>query len=359
MVLRSLLLSLLVGALPYPALSQKTPEPKGTKFEILPIASFDTDAGLGYGAKCFLLNAVRWRESLDLVLFQSTKGERWYRLVFSVPDFELRQGSTYPLALDLTFDYDKWISYSFFGEGNAARFDDRETYTREPFEVSALISRGFSETFVGQAGLRFRWISNISAGPILQALPPAENASVAKTVGILLSGRYDSRNSYINPSRGTVVQTDLELAPDVLWANVNYLRSAIWLQHYLELGWLGSVLALRSGLEIVSGPDLPIQVLTAIGGNRTVRGSVQDRYLDRIGAVANIELRIPVVWRFGCILGADAGKVWHNAGQMDLHRWAFNPVIGLRLYMDTFVVRADVGFGRESTGFFLNFGQLF
>ena len=359
MSLRSLLLSILVGALPCTALSQKAPEPKGTKFEILPIASFDTDAGLGYGAKAFLLNAIRMRESFDLVLFQSSKGERWYRLVFSIPDFELRQGSTYPLALDLTFDYDKWIAYSFFGEGNATRFDDKETYTREPFEVSALISRGFSETFVGQAGLRVRWLSNISAGPNLQALPPAENASVAKAVGILLSGRFDSRNSYINPSRGTVVQADLEFAPDVLWANVNYLRSTIWLQHYLELGWLSSVLALRSGLEIVSGSDLPIQVLTAIGGNRTVRGSVQDRYLDRIGAVANIEWRVPVVWRFGGILGADAGKVWHDAGQMDFHGWVFNPVVGLRLYMDTFVVRADVGFGRESTGFFLNFGQLF
>jgi hypothetical protein len=27
--------------------------------------------------------------------------------------------------------------------------------------------------------------------------------------------------------------------------------------------------------------------------------------------------------------------------------------------MDTFVVRADIGFGKETTGFYLNFGQLF
>jgi outer membrane protein assembly factor BamA len=334
-------------------------EPQGTKFEILPILSYDTDAGLGYGAKGFLLNAVGQRESFDLVLFQSSKGERWYRLVFSLPDFELRQGTIYPLALDLTLDFDKWITYSFFGTGNATRYDEKETYTREPVEVSALISRGFSSTIVGEAGLRFRWISNISAGPNLRVLPPAENAALAKAVGILLSGRFDSRNSYINPSRGTVAQADLEFAPEILWANVGYFRTTGSLQHYVELGWLSSVLALRSGLEIVFGSNLPIQILTAIGGSKTVRGSVQDRYLDRIGAVANVEWRVPVVWRFGCVLGADAGKVWHEPTQMDLRRWACNPVVGLRLYMDTFVGRADVGFGREATGFFLNFGHLF
>jgi hypothetical protein len=36
-----------------------------------------------------------------------------------------------------------------------------------------------------------------------------------------------------------------------------------------------------------------------------------------------------------------------------------NAVAGLRFSMETFVVRADVGFGRESTGFYLNFGHLF
>jgi len=55
----------------------------------------------------------------------------------------------------------------------------------------------------------------------------------------------------------------------------------------------------------------------------------------------------------------DAGKVWHAPGEIDPARWATNPVLGLRLYMDTCVVRLDVGMGKETTGFFLNFGQLF
>ncbi len=69
--------------------------------EPLPILSHDTDTGTGYGVKLFVLNKFGGSESFDLVAFNSTNGERWYKLVFSWPDFELRQGRRYPFSLDL------------------------------------------------------------------------------------------------------------------------------------------------------------------------------------------------------------------------------------------------------------------
>ena len=102
-----------------------------------------------------------------------------------------------------------------------------------------------------------------------------------------------------------------------------------------------------------------MQTLLSVGGTQTLRGSPQDRYLDKASIVGNMELRFPLFWRLGGVLGLDAGKVWHSLQEIDLNRWAWNPVVGLRLYMDTFVVRADLGFGCETTGFYLNFGQLF
>jgi hypothetical protein len=75
-----------------------------SELEFLPILSYDTDAGVGYGIKSFFLNYLHNNESFDVVLFNSTKGERWYRVVYSLPDFERRQGTVYPLALDLTVD---------------------------------------------------------------------------------------------------------------------------------------------------------------------------------------------------------------------------------------------------------------
>jgi outer membrane protein assembly factor BamA len=151
----------------------------------------------------------------------------------------------------------------------------------------------------------------------------------------------------------------VELAPETFMSNVSLVRAAAGVQTYIRVSPLKSVLAARVSLEGLSGGEIPVQMLLPVGGNKTVRGLVQDRYLDKVAAVANIELRFPIFWRIGGAAGFDAGKVWHDPGEIDFTRWATNPVLGLRLYMDTFVVRLDVGMGKETTGFFLNFGQLF
>lgn len=330
-------------------------------FEPLPIVSYDTDAGFGYGAKAFLLNQLGLNESFDGVFFNSTKGERWYRLVFSLPDFELRQGKIFPLAVDLVIDYDKWITNSFFGIGNNSRFSDREYYTREPLEISLTISKGFSPVFVAQGGLRFKSVRNFNFTDTsaLSKLPPQANSGTATYQSLLLSARYDTRNSFINPSLGTVAQCEVEQSLHTSFKNAQFTRLSLSLQYYSILFYPTTVLALRCMAQGVIGSELPVQVLSSIGGNNTLRGSPQDRYLDNISALFNSELRFPLYWRFGGIVGLDAAKVWHTLANVGITRWASNPTAGLRFYMDTFVVRLDVGFGKETTGVYFNFGQIF
>ena len=94
-----------------------------SKFEPLPIFYFDSNDGFGYGAKAFFLNFLKRNESFDVLLVRSTKGFQKYNLVFSIPDFELRQGTIYPLALDLELDFKKWISY---------KFSERDSWENQP-----------------------------------------------------------------------------------------------------------------------------------------------------------------------------------------------------------------------------------
>ena len=341
-------------------LSTVTPVNEST-IEPLPIASYDSDTGIGYGAKAFLLNQLGLNESFDCVFFNSTEGERWYRLSFSLPDYELRQGKVFPLAFDLLVDYDKWIKNSFFGIGNSSRFTDREYYTREPLEISLAVSRGFSPLFVGQGGFRFKTVRNFNfadTSTLVHLAPPA-SASTATYQSLFISARYDSRNSYVNPTLGSVVQCDAERAIHTSPGNFQFTRLSVSLQNYSILFYPTTVLALRWVGQGITGENLPVQVLSSVGGNNTLRGSPQDRYLDKISAVANAELRFPIYWRFGGVVGLDAGKVWNRLGKVDLVRWATNPSAGLRLHMDTFVVRLDVGFGKETTGVYFNFGQIF
>ena len=72
-----------------------------------------------------------------------------------------------------------------------------------------------------------------------------------------------------------------------------------------------TVFALRLGVQQVKG-NLPVQMLTSLGGNNTLRGFTQERFLDKEMALINAEVRFPIVWRVGGVTGFDAGKVWKD-----------------------------------------------
>lgn len=331
-----------------------------SEIEALPIVSYDTDAGFGYGAKVFFLNPLQKNESFDIILFNSTKGERWYRFVASYPDFELRQATVYPFSIDLTIDYDKWISNSFFGIGNDSRFIDKETYTREPLECSVTAGRGITPLFVVQMGFRYRSIRNynFAQNSTLKNILPVMNSLTATMNSLLLNARYDSRNSFISPSSGFVVSGEMEYAPIVFGSKTRFTKFSSHLQYYKKV--IGStIVAGRMILVSLHGTDLPVQSLISVGGTNTLRGIPQDRYLDRSAVVCNLESRIPIIWRFGGVIGVDAGRVWNSLTNVSVNNWSVNYVGGLRLYMDTFVARLDIGVSRETFGFYLNFGELF
>ncbi len=329
--------------------------------EPLPIISYDTDVGFGYGAKAFFLNLLNDDESFDATLFNSTKGERWYRFVFSIPDFELRQGKIYPVAIDLTIDYDKYIKNNFFGIGNKSNYNDNEEYTKEPLEIGLNFSRGFSKNFVGQFGLKYKIVRNFNYSDTSKLLELNSSFSAAKVnfSSLNFSLRYDTRNSFINPSKGVVLSGETEYAPQISFTNTSFVRYAGYFQYYSLLFYPKTVFAFRAGIQALNGTDLPVQVLLPIGGNNTLRGYPQDRFLDETSAILNAELRFPICWRFGGVLGIDAGKVWDSIAKIDLKDWVYNPMFGLRFYMDTFIIRLDVGMSEESTGFYLNFGHIF
>ncbi len=335
--------------------------PVRSRMEFLPILMYDTDIGFGYGGKAFLLNYLGGKESFDIIAFNSTKGERWYRLVFSIPDFEIRQGKKYPLALDFVVDYDKWIHNSFFGIGSTSRYEDRELYTQEPFEIKTTLSRGFNSHVIGRAGLKYTSIRNFNfeEASKLYELHPSLNSGTVRYTSLSAGMRYDTRNSYINPSRGHVVDAEVEYVPDISVNNVAFTSVNVSLQNYMVLFYPKTVFALRLKMESVYGNDLPVQVLISAGGNNSIRGYSQNRFLDKTSVIANMEIRFPIYRRLGGVVGYDAGTVSRNIGVIIDEKIKSSPVIGLRYYMDTFVVRVDAGFGSETMGLYFNFGHVF
>lgn len=326
---------------------------ENSETELFPILNYDSDAGFGYGGKGFLYNFLGSNESFDLTLYNSTKGEQWYRVVFSTPDIQRRQGTNYSIAFDLTFDYDKWINYKFYSTYYNYQTDEKiersENYIREPIELTAMFSRGFAKDFVAELGTRFKNIScyNFDSTGSLQYKTPTN----IKYVSFIFNFRWDTRINFINPQNGFVLEIDNEYSPDLFKEGFPFYKLGILGQHYLTLFMTNLVWANRIILQTIT--DVNYQLQLPLGGNNTLRGLPQDRYLSTSTALINSEFRIPIWKRFGGIAGVDIGK---GSSTSD---WIINPVIGLRFYMDNFVVRFDVGFGSKTTGIYFNFGNIF
>ncbi len=322
-----------------------------SSYEGMPILTYDTDVGVGYGLKLSALNMFRARESLDLLAFNSSKGERWYRFVAALPDIETRQGTVYPIAVDFIVDFDKYLNNNFYGIGNTSAASNRTTYVKAPLDLTLQASRGFASTFVAQIGAHYRTVSTTMGDTIPE--------STTHALGLFVNVRYDSRDSYVSPSRGAVAELDWEEPISALafdYANRTVIAT---LQGYQVVCYPRTVLAVRVMGEKVAGNAVPWYGMASLGGNRTLRGYPQDRFLDRVMLVTNAELRFPVFWRFGGVAGIDAGSVFSSISDVNLDRWPWNYVAGLRFHFDTFVVRLDLGFSREQTGVYLNFGEVF
>lgn len=339
-------------------IAQQPKEKEGkSSWEIFPIVNYDTDVGFGYGAKGFFYNYLNSGESFDLTAYNSTEGERWYRFVYSIPDMQRRQGKKYGLALDLIVDYDKWINYSYYygiedlNFYNAVNSDSKtyENYIREPLEIIANFSSALISDFIVDLAIKYKSIScyGFDSDGELKFRKPSQ----VQHVSILFRFRLDTRKDFLSPQQGILLMIDNEIVRDILKGSENFFKIGLTFQSYLKLKDPGVILATRLMLNTVT--ETSYQNLLSLGGNKSIRGLPQDRYLSSSSILLNEELRIPIWWRFGGVLGVDIGN------SKTTPEWILNPVVGLRFYMDNFIVRADFGFSEESTGFYFNFGHLF
>ncbi|MDW7761757.1 MAG: BamA/TamA family outer membrane protein [Acidobacteriota bacterium] len=326
-----------------------------------PILFYDTDAGLGYGGRIFLRSALRFTESFDLLVYHTDKGDRRIRFAASWPDAELRRGKTYPFAFDLLYDFEKTAETAFFGVGGGSKFEDREFYVREPSEISAVFSHGLSARTHVRFGWRYRSVVNSEFSPDshLAVRPPASNASKAAWPSYFVGFVYDSRNSVIHPSGGIFANVEIDRAPGLEGESISFVKLGARFRYFKVLLQPRTILAVRIWGQTLFGTNLPVQTLLTLGGRDTLRGSARFRFLDQTFLLLNTELRIPVYRRIGAILGLDAGRVWASPGKIDGRGWTVNPVFGLRFIADDFVVRADVGLGRDGTGLYLTAGHMF
>lgn len=202
----------------------------------------------------------------------------------------------------------------------------------------------------------------------------------------------DSRDDVLDPQRGTVLGTDLELALRALSSEVGYVKSfgqafayrrlpggrpfvaAVGLRVGLARGFErrvprldadGQPLVDESGTPVVDVvADLPASERFFAGGDSTVRGFA----LDRLGSqatlnadgfptggnalvVLNAELRTPHVKGVGLVAFVDAGNVFLRARDVALSDLRATAGLGIRYRSPLGPLRFDVGFKLDRRDF--------
>jgi len=348
-----------------PARAEKIPDKSYKSLSPMPILMYDKDIGFGYGGKIKFLDYLGKRESFDLILFNSSKGERWYVFTFSIPDFEIRQNRSYALSFDLKAEYDKFLKYTYYGLGPGSLKEDRTVLTHESSNLALTLGRGFSPNFVFEVTYNARWLkySEPQEGPYQDVIEEmaARGRMFVPYLSLIL--RYDTSNSQIHPTRGVRFILRNDLAAKLTGSSdFAFNRSMADFRFYRTIFGAKDVLAGRALVQYVSGNEIPLFDYSALGGGETtaaMRGYPVNRFLDKGKFLVNLEYRFPVIWRFGGNLFFDAGTVWPSLNQIKLGEAVFDAGLGLRFYLADFCVRVDAGFSREGTGIYFNFGHVF
>ncbi len=342
---------------------QATAEECKKSWSVFPILMYDTDIGVGYGGKGKIVDFLDLRESFDLFLFNSSKGERTYVFTFSIPDLEIRQRTSYGLSLDVKAEYSKYLKQYFFGLGPDSREDDLTYYTDEKKELLLTLGRGFSPSFVVE--LQYA-VKNVR---FLKVEPDRPHTDQLAAVGEVFSPyaallvRFDTSDSQIHPLEGVRVILRGEAADGWLGnRQASYFRYSLDLRNYVRLLGARDVLAVRALIQKIGGNEIPLFELPVLGGGsefNALRGYQLNRFRDRGKILCNLEYRFPLWKKLGGNLFVDGGTVWPRWSQIRLTGSAVNAGWGLRYYLENFVVRFDMGFGSEGVGIYFNFGHVF
>jgi outer membrane protein assembly factor BamA len=339
------------------AVPREAQQERGISLSAFPIIMYDSDVGFGFGGKGIIKNLLKKNESFDLILFGSTKGERWGVFTFAIPDFEIRQGTVYALACDVEFEYDRILKSNFFGFGNDTQDNDWQ-FPKRFVEAGITLSRGWTTTLITEAGFVYN-NTNVydydSSQVFTSDIPGADEHTIPH---LSLKIRWDTRDSQNHPHHGWNVCASADIFSESFFSDYSFRRYRLRINEYQQLFSPAHILASRLWLEQIQG-TAPYYERSIIGGGSTARGFKADRFMDQTSMLSSIEYRLTVIYGIGAVLFTDAGRVFPKLKDVSFDRWHISYGGGLRYYLSNFVVRFDMGFSNEGMRIFFNFGHVF
>ncbi len=174
---------------------------------------------------------------------------------------------------------------------------------------------------------------------------------------------YDWLNRAATPSSGGYYLFQYTLYNNVSNRPYDFSRYDAGIEQYFNIFNQRRVFALRGAATLTDaagGNAVPFYLQPTLGGAYTLRGFPSFRFTDNDALILTGEYR----WEaFSCLdmaLFVDAGKVFRQASQLNLHHLEYDGGFGLRFDWNHRVfLKLDVGFSTEGAQVWFVFGDVF
>lgn len=337
---------------------QDTSTTKRYSFVPLPLIYFTPETRWGFGVGAFLSfrfkdQAVTTPPSQMQIGFAYTLEKQ----ILSYLPFQLflKDGR---LKLYGELGYYRYV-YRYFGNGSESLEADEEIYEVDfPRVRMNALYRVHPKVFTGVRYFMDDFkIRQVEEGGILATQDIlGNNGGLVSGFGVVAN--YDSRDDIFYPNRGSIIEVSLLANSRSFGSDFEYQKIFLDASRYFNLG-KKNIIALNIYSETTFG-DAPFNQLSLLGGTKRMRGYLEGRFRDDHFLTFQSEYRFPIFWR---IKGAVFGSVGSVGSQADgFQRAFFTYGAGIRIgisKIEKINLRLDFGLGKDTSGFYLTFGEAF
>jgi len=254
----------------------------------------------------------------------------------------------------------------FFGFGNHTKDDKETNYTQQKFAARLRIGyRPIEYIQIAWQG-RIEQVSIKKGGvtdlPFTDEVFPGTEGLEGSTIhGESFSLAYDDRDSPTITTHGTLGAAHVEIVDKALGSSASYFKYGFELRRFIPFRDR-FVLAIHGVLDYLAHSDgAPFYERSAIGGQKSLRGFGDDRFIDANRFFSTVELRtlafrrqlFDVMTELEVAPFIDAGEVFSSARDFPLDSLHYVGGVGFRGVVRPQVVGyVDIGYGSDGPAVF-------
>ena len=328
-----------------------TPE-LGPTLMVAMMISFKTDPA----------DTIIQRSSAPLNVGVSTRGSYFFNSIISPFWLEDRLRIFGDLRFRNTPDHYWGIGYEN-ASSNPGK-DETTAYSRSLWKINPRILWQFRDDFFLGLNIDYNRTEASEVNPNM-ANDPAylEFGPVNFNSGLGLILRYDSRDVPVNAWSGTLIDLQGIRYTPALGGENSFTVIQLDIRKYLKIVRPGRTLALQLKSKMTSG-DVPYSDLAFLGSPYDLRGYYLGQYRDNSMILGLAEYRHQFLKkdrslsRHGVVGWVGTGSL--GAKPSEFSHWIPNAGLGYRFEVQPRMnVRAEIGFGKNSQGFYISFNEAF